>query len=220
VPRVQVGVHLLEVHRVVVRWAGGRGNRDDELVAWSILSRVCVQSRSHGRQQEHKVGGLGLRGGILPVNVDSVHAPVLHQSYGSVSKVFTRGRRAGRAGKVGGVGPASDTKEDLEGTVSFLEEEELFDASVGIVTRVIPRVGGVVLVCVGIRVGGVSAMSASFGTSLLDLHCPVGSEVGKGIQHTSHVCHLELLRLKAPAVDCPDRSARSSRARRTHQFTK
>ena len=47
------------------------------------------------------------------------------------------------------VGPATDREEYFETAVALLEEVELFEGAVDVVTRVIPGVGGVVLVSVG-----------------------------------------------------------------------
>ena len=57
--------------------ARGGSDRDEEVVPRRVLGGVLVQRLTTGLQEEDKVLGLVCVGGILPVYVEAVEAPVL-----------------------------------------------------------------------------------------------------------------------------------------------
>jgi hypothetical protein len=76
VPGVEEGVHRGEVEGVVVFGAGGCGDGEEEVVAWGAFGGVGVQGGAAGLEEEDVVLGFVCGGGVLPVDVETVKAPV------------------------------------------------------------------------------------------------------------------------------------------------
>ena len=137
------------------------------------LGRRPVERRPRLTQQQDKVARLLRVGGVLPVDVEAVEAEVLNEFDSGVGKGLAAAVGGGRDGEVGAVGPAADGEEDLEVAAALLQEEELLDAAVDVGARVVPAVGGVVLVGVGPGVGEVDFSR-------------LGADVGEGVEDVGY----------------------------------
>jgi hypothetical protein len=76
-----------------------------------------------------------------------------HEGDGCVAEALASGLGCRHRGELGRVGPATDGQERLDMPVLFLKEVELLDAAIGVLARVVPRVCGVTLLEVRVRVG-------------------------------------------------------------------
>lgn len=98
--------HLAEVELVVVGRAGGnRGGQEEVVVAGLRGLRVLLGS--YGLEEGDHVAGLGVVGGVLPVDIEAVEAPVPHQSHCCLCKGGSGRIGASSRCKVGGVRPST-----------------------------------------------------------------------------------------------------------------
>lgn len=118
--------------------ASGGSDGELEVIAWSVLRSIGIQLRSDLLEQKNHVGGLSVIGRVLPVDVDSIEAPILHEGDGSLGKVLAVGIGACCRREVGGPGPATDRKHNLHVAVGLLQLEQLLHTAVRIVADVIP----------------------------------------------------------------------------------
>lgn len=113
-----------------------------------------------------------------------------------------------RLWKVARVGPAADTEDDLQVAVSLLQEVELFDAAVDVVARVVPGIGGIVLVSVRLLL---VRCEAEMKRRVRECHpwvCQVHfsrlrPDVGERVKHMSELVGGNVLRLVISSVDGP-----------------
>lgn len=183
---------LVELEDVEVLGAGGSGDGELKVVAIGVLSSVAVELGAHGLEEQDHVGGLGGILGVLPVNINTVEAPVLDERDGRLGKVLAVGVGACSRREVCGPGPAANGKHDLELAVGLLELVELLDAAVDVGADVVPRVVGVVLVGVGVGIARVD------GAVLLYVH--------EGVEDVRDLASGKVGRLEVASVDAPRRN--------------
>ena len=113
------------------------------------------------KETDELLGVLGV-GGVLPVDVETVETQVLDERHGRGDERVDLGLRVRAGREAGAVRPPADGEEGLEITVLLLQEEELFHTAVDIwAAGVVPGVGGIVLLEVGVRIGEVTAEGVS-----------------------------------------------------------
>lgn len=117
------GVHLAKLHLVVVVRAGGEGHAQEEMVVARVLGRVAVEGLANGAQERNHVVRVGVVGRPLPIDIDSVKAPILDKLDRAAGKCLPCRICAGGGGETRGVCPATDTEEHLELTVGLLQFE-------------------------------------------------------------------------------------------------
>jgi hypothetical protein len=88
----------------------------------------------------------------LPINIYTIETEILHKGNGGRSKLLSSSLGAQWSSKIARVCPASDRHKNLQVSVLFLEQEELFDAAIYIGAHIVPRVGGVVFVSISVGV--------------------------------------------------------------------
>ena len=123
----------------------------------------------------------------LPVNIHAIKAQVFHQINNRRGKLLPSLLSAGRSHKVRGVGPATDGQKRLQVAILLLQQVELLQTAIHVVSAFIPRVIRVVFLKVGIGIA--------------EIHLSSIADVGKGIQHMGQLSGVDILRLEVAAVD-------------------
>ncbi|CEI62153.1 unnamed protein product [Fusarium venenatum] len=98
---IKHGTKLLHLELSIVLRTSRCSNRQLEVVSRSILPRVSVELIAYSLEEKDHVIGLSVVGGILPVDIDTVKAPVLHKSYGALGKSSSGGGGTGSCWEVG-----------------------------------------------------------------------------------------------------------------------
>jgi hypothetical protein len=91
--------------------------------------------------------------------------------------------------------------------VLLLQDVQLLDATIGVVTNVVPRVSFVVFVRVGPAVGRftmIASVCGSEGSLGAHLHLSIRPNVGKGIEDMRHLVCRNVLWLHVGAIDPPE----------------
>ena len=146
------------MHDIVVGRSSRTCNGQQEMVVEVVRRRVVVESLTDSLQKQNHISGLGVVGGVLPINIDAIETQVLHKLNSAAGEhCAARGRRSGWS-KVWRISPSTNTEQGLHLSVGLLEKVKLFDAAIHIGTDIIPGVGGVVLVGVCIGIAQVSAI--------------------------------------------------------------
>lgn len=130
----------------------------------------------------------------LPVNIQPIKPQIRKQAHCRGSKLLPSRISAERSGKVARVSPSPDRQKDLEVAVLLLQQEELLDTSIDIVSDIVPRITGEVLLDIG--------------PGIRQVHLArVGVDVGESIQHMGQGLSRKLLRKIVAAVDSLDPSS-------------
>ena len=125
---------------------------------------------------------------VLPVDIDTIQAEVFQQLDTASGKGATARLCGCWGGEIAGVSPAANGKEQLQISISLLQQVELLDAAVDVVAGVIPRISLVVLFYVAPTVCQV------------DFAC-LGTDVGEGVENVRELLDWKILGIVFPSID-------------------
>lgn len=129
---------LSKLEPVIMLSSSRGGNRELKVVSGSVLGSIAVEFLTDALKKQDHIGSLLVAGRVLPVDVNTVKAPIFHEGDGCPSKGSTALLSSGGGGEVGRPGPATNGQHDLEATVGLLQLVKLLDATISIGTRIIP----------------------------------------------------------------------------------
>lgn len=130
-----------ELEEAVVLGTSGSSNGELEVVAIGVSGGVSVKLLADTLEKEDHVGGLLVGSRVLPVNVDTIESPILHEADGGLGEGRAGGISGSSSREVGRPSPATNGKHNLEVAVGLLELVNLLNAAIGVVASVTPAFG-------------------------------------------------------------------------------